>query len=137
MHAIVDLKSWLRAQELTVRALALEVEVPLKTAQDWVYRGVAPSADNRDRLSDYIFSHCAHHWVIAVPNGPTSEGVCQRCGHQREFVNSVENSKFQIGQAPNRFKRSNAATYGLHHPVSIGGKPQNDAESTQQKDPNR
>ena len=105
-----DLTSWLREQELTVRALALEVEVPLKTAQDWVYRGVAPSADNQDRLSDYIFSHCAHHWVIAAPNGPTSEGVCQRCGHQREFVNSVEITKSRTGQAPNEFKRSNAAT---------------------------
>jgi len=107
---MMDLKSWLRDHGLTVRELALELEVPLKTAQDWVYRGVAPCADNRDRLSDYIFSHCAHHWVIAAPNGPTSEGVCQRCGHQREFLNSVEINNSRTGQAPNQFKRSNAAT---------------------------
>jgi hypothetical protein len=25
-----------------------------------------------------------------VPNGPISEGVCQQCGHVREFNNSAE-----------------------------------------------
>ena len=90
MSTMMDLKSWLRDHGLTVRELALELEVPHKTAQDWVYRGVAPSAVNRDRLTDYIFSHCAHHWVIAAPDGPTSEGVCQRCGEKREFANSAE-----------------------------------------------
>ena len=87
---MLDLKCWLQDQGLTVRELALELEVPLKTAQDWVYRGVAPSAVNQASLTGYIMLHCAHHWVIAAPNGPTSEGVCQRCGHHREFVNSVE-----------------------------------------------
>ena len=86
----MDLKNWLLDQGLTVRDLALGLEVPLKTAQDWVYRGVLPSASNQAILNDYISSHCPHHWVIPAPNGPTSEGVCKRCGHQREFVNSVE-----------------------------------------------
>ena len=99
---MMDLKFWLREQGLTVRDFALELEVPLKTAQDWVYRGVAPSVKNRDRLTGYIFSRCAHHWVIATPNGPTSEGVCKRCGHQRDFLNSVEHTTFTFTQTPKR-----------------------------------
>ena len=86
---MMDLKTWLRGQGLTIRELALDVEVPLKTAQDWVYRGVDPSAENQDRIAKYITSHCAHYWVIAVPSGPISEGVCQRCGHLRDFQNSA------------------------------------------------
>lgn len=33
---------------------------------------------------------CRHHWVIEMPNGPTSRGVCKRCGAEREFKNSSE-----------------------------------------------
>ncbi|HZP56668.1 MAG TPA: hypothetical protein VFC53_03835 [Dehalococcoidia bacterium] len=33
---------------------------------------------------------CAHHWVIASPNGATSHGVCKRCGLEKEFPNSAE-----------------------------------------------
>ncbi len=32
---------------------------------------------------------CPHHWKIESPTGPTSRGVCQRCGAQREFVNHM------------------------------------------------
>ena len=46
--------------------------------------------DNQAKLADYVHAHCAHYWVIAVPNGPISEGVCQLCGHVREFTNSTE-----------------------------------------------
>ena len=87
---MLDLRNWLLSQGLTVRELALELEVPLKTVQDWVYRGAVPSGKNQASLTGYIMMHCAHHWKIAAPNGPTSEGVCQRCGHQREFVNYAE-----------------------------------------------
>ena len=87
---MVDLKPWLAVNGLTVRDCALELDVPLKTAQDWVYRGVVPSTANQDKLTEYVHAHCAHHWVIAVPDGPFSEGVCQRCGHVREFKNSAE-----------------------------------------------
>ena len=87
---MVDLKPWLAVNGLTVRHFALELDVPLKTAQDWVYRGVVPSTANQDKLTEYVHAHCAHHWVIAVPNGPTSEGECQRCGYVREFENSTE-----------------------------------------------
>ena len=88
----MDLKFWLRDQGLTVRELALELEVPLKTAEDWVYRGVWPSGQNQDRLTDYIASHCAHYWVIDRPDGPESEGVCKLCGDKKLFSNSVDSA---------------------------------------------
>ncbi|MCH8297923.1 MAG: helix-turn-helix transcriptional regulator [Chloroflexi bacterium] len=91
---MVDLKTWLREQGLTVRDFALELGVPVKTVQDWVYRGVEPSAENRDILADYVTSRCAHHWIIAVPNGPMSDGVCQRCGDHREFQNSISDYRW-------------------------------------------
>ena len=87
---MLDLKPWLGVQGLTVRDFALGLDVPLKTAQDWVYRGVVPSTENQSKLSEYVRTHCAHYWVIAVPNGPISEGMCQRCGRVREFQNSAE-----------------------------------------------
>lgn len=89
IDGMMDLKRWLRDHGLTVKDFALDLEVPLKTAQDWVYRGVAPSSENKLKLANYIISHCAHHWVIATPNGPISGGVCRRCGHHREFQNST------------------------------------------------
>jgi len=89
---MTNLKSWLSDQGLTVRAFAQELEVPLKTAQDWVYRGVAPSVENRDRLTGYIASRCTHHWVIEAANGHTSRGVCKSCQKVREFENSTDTS---------------------------------------------
>ena len=35
---------------------------------------------------------CVHHWVLELPNGPTSEGKCKRCGAVRDFPNSQEGS---------------------------------------------
>lgn len=34
----------------------------------------------------------AHHYIVAPPNGPTSEGVCKECGATRTFPNFVEGS---------------------------------------------
>ncbi len=31
---------------------------------------------------------CVHHWLIKPAHGPTSEGVCCRCGRRRDFRNS-------------------------------------------------
>ena len=87
---MLDLKPWLGVQGLTVRDFALGLNVPLKTAQDWVYRGVVPSIENQSKLSEYVRTQCTHYWVIVVPNGPISEGTCQRCGRVREFQNSAE-----------------------------------------------
>ena len=38
---------------------------------------------------------CAHHWVIATPNGATSRGTCKRCGLDREFPNSAEDGLWE------------------------------------------
>ena len=35
-------------------------------------------------------ARCPHHWVIETANGPSSKGVCQICGEDREFQNSIE-----------------------------------------------
>ena len=85
---MLELKPWLSVQPLTVRDFARDLDVPLKTAQGWVYQGVVPSAENQSKVVEYMRTHCAHYWVIAVPNGPISEGVCQRCGHRKGFENS-------------------------------------------------
>ena len=89
MPAMEDLKTWLGGQRLTVREFAIDLKLPLKTVQDWVYRGTSPSAQYQGKVAKYVRTHCAHYWVIAVPNGPISNGVCQRCGHQRGFRNSA------------------------------------------------
>ena len=31
---------------------------------------------------------CTHHWKLASPNGPSSHGVCTRCGEERAFPTS-------------------------------------------------
>ena len=36
----MNVKLRLQQQRLSVRQLAIELEVPLKTVQDWVYRGL-------------------------------------------------------------------------------------------------
>ena len=87
---MVDLKTWLREQGLSVRELARELELPLATVEDWAYKGAAPSRGNAERLNEFIANKCAHHWVIDRANGPMSEGVCRRCGEKREFTNSAE-----------------------------------------------
>ena len=35
-----------------------------------------------------------HHWKIEAATGPTSIGVCLKCGEQREFSNSAPASGF-------------------------------------------
>jgi hypothetical protein len=32
---------------------------------------------------------CAHHWDIAIANGPVSQGTCRLCKAEREFMNSI------------------------------------------------
>ena len=78
----------LQQQGLSVRQLALELEVPLKTVQDWVYRGVVPSPSNQAKLDEVV--PCAHHWIIETPDGPVSTGRCRLCREEREFSNSVD-----------------------------------------------
>ncbi len=35
---------------------------------------------------------CRHHWRIEPPQGPVSMGQCLRCGEEREFRNSAQES---------------------------------------------
>jgi hypothetical protein len=32
---------------------------------------------------------CAHYWIIETSKGPTSWGVCKRCGGEKEFYNVI------------------------------------------------
>lgn len=32
---------------------------------------------------------CSHYWVIETCQGPTSHGVCKRCGEEKEFLNII------------------------------------------------
>ncbi len=84
----MNVKLLLQQQGLSVRQLAVELEVPLKTVEDWVYRGVVPSPANQAKLDDLVA--CKHHWVIETPGGPFSKGRCRLCGEEKEFSNSVE-----------------------------------------------
>lgn len=34
-------------------------------------------------------ARCVHHWIIAPPEGPTSTGVCKKCGAVKEFENHI------------------------------------------------
>ena len=84
----MNLRLLLQQQGLSVRQLASELEVPLKTVQDWVYRGVVPSPANQEKLDEVV--SCTHHWIIDTPDGPVSKGRCKLCRQVREFSNSVE-----------------------------------------------
>ena len=37
-------------------------------------------------------AECIHHWVIDVPDGPLSKGLCRLCGEAREFRNYLESA---------------------------------------------
>ncbi len=84
----MNVKSLLQEQGLSVRQLAAELEVPLKTVQDWLYRGVVPSPANQAKLDEVVV--CTHHWIIEAANGPVSNGKCRLCGEVKEFSNSTE-----------------------------------------------
>ena len=86
----MSLKLLLLQQGLSVRQLASELEVPLKTVQDWVYRDVVPSPANQEKLDEVV--SCTHHWIIETPDGPVSIGRCKLCRKVREFTHSVETS---------------------------------------------
>ena len=56
-------------------------------------------------------AECRHHWRIASPNGATSRGVCKRCGAEREFPNSTNESVWDNDHGEgglSRWRRKNA-----------------------------
>ncbi len=34
-----------------------------------------------------IKGNCCHYWIIEAADGPTSKGMCQFCGAEKEFDN--------------------------------------------------
>lgn len=44
-----------------------------------------------------------HHWLIASPDGPRSDGTCKRCGEVRSFSNYgddwITNREWAEGEA--------------------------------------
>ncbi len=45
---------------------------------------------------------CCHHWVIQAPNGPVSQGQCQKCHEVRHFQNFIEMSDWGDKKQPAR-----------------------------------
>ena len=37
---------------------------------------------------------CQHRWMIEMPAGPSSKGVCRTCGDERQFMNYIEGSSW-------------------------------------------
>ena len=35
---------------------------------------------------------CQHQWIIDMPSGPSSKGVCRQCGEEKDFMNYIEGS---------------------------------------------
>ncbi len=42
-----------------------------------------------DVAEESTVPQCLHHWVIETADGPTSEGVCQKCAEVKTFANYV------------------------------------------------
>ena len=91
---MLNLKLRLHQRGMSVRELAAELGVPLKTVQDGFYRGAVPSPTNQQKLDEFL--PCPHHWVIDAANGHTSRGVCQLCQETREFENSTYGTAWQL-----------------------------------------
>ena len=41
--------------------------------------------------------NCAHHWVYQRPDGPTSIGVCKKCGVEAEHWNTLDQGGASYG----------------------------------------
>ena len=52
-----------------------------------------------------IPGECVHRWRIEEPNGPTSTGVCKRCGDARQFKN------WTVGNFESRAERLRGTVY--------------------------
>ena len=48
------------------------------------------AVDTKTRGMVMMNSDCTHYWDIGPSQGPTSKGVCRKCGIKKEFVNSFE-----------------------------------------------
>ncbi|MDD5093915.1 MAG: hypothetical protein PHV74_05985 [Dehalococcoidia bacterium] len=48
---------------------------------------------NESLVQDRPAEQCIHHWVIDPPSGPTSKGLCKRCGEEKDFPNLLPSDK--------------------------------------------
>jgi hypothetical protein len=69
-------------------------EKPLKTAEKTRHIESEPARATSQPLAETevvaTAPGCAHHWVIASPDGEMSLGRCKVCGAEKEFPNSAE-----------------------------------------------
>lgn len=67
--------------------------------REWSIEGAARAAARQSRqrakqeIYDPVVLICQHYWVIESPAGPTSEGICKKCGTRRMFFNHVDPEK--------------------------------------------
>ncbi len=45
---------------------------------------------------------CIHYWDIEMAGGPTSNGICRKCGAERVFDNMFSSRDYQSSAARNR-----------------------------------
>jgi hypothetical protein len=57
---------------------------------------------------------CTHVWMIASPNGPTSRGVCQNCGAEKNFPNSGNDRWSSWERRDGSNPNDDPATGGVH-----------------------
>ena len=41
---------------------------------------------------------CTHHWMLTSPKHEITGAVCERCGAEREFLNSDSRSPWNAGR---------------------------------------
>ncbi len=64
---------------------------------------------NRSELEEKksaVITACRHYWNIESADGPTSRGVCQVCGEEKEFLNSWSDVNYK-GKDPRVFDLPN------------------------------
>lgn len=56
---------------------------------------------------------CVHHWIIEPPDGPVSQGICQKCGTRQEFQNFFPYSTWENGKTDNERAKSLLDDWGI------------------------
>jgi len=51
---------------------------------------VSAAARNAQTHTSGCSAAPAHHFIIGMPDGPTSPGVCKHCGAERDFRNAID-----------------------------------------------
>ena len=70
-----------------------------RTGDKW---SVGPSNGVREKAAGV----CTHHWMLPEPDGPTTIGVCKKCGATQEGGNSMEAVSALTGDPVHPFRQS-------------------------------